>query len=188
MLDALPAVPNPTARSLSLYCVGEAWANSDPPAAIDLLTEAVGIAEGVGCTLVSSVATTALMAVVSRSGAHGATDLARLAATVRALVAAGNRNLLVTLLRNLSTLLGARGQHAAALELLAALQATADQHPSWGDEAEALRAVDAAARARLDPDAVRAARRRGSARSLTEAADEAVRALTGPDGSGPVSG
>ena len=188
VLDALPAVANPTARSLSLYCVAEAWANSDPPAAIDLLTEAVGIADGVGCTLVTSVATTALMAVVSRSGAYGANDLGRLAGTVRALVAAGNRNLLVTLLRNLSTLLGARGQHAAALELLAALQATAGQHPSWGDEAEALRAVEASARAHLDADAVRAARRRGSARSLTEAADEAVRALTGPDGSGPVSG
>lgn len=106
---------------------------------------------------------------------------------MRALVAAGNRNLLVTLLRNLSTLLGARGQHAAALELLAALEATAGRRPSWGDEAEALRAVEASARAHLDADTV-AARRRGSARSLTEAADEAVRALAGPDGSGPVSG
>ncbi len=183
VLDALPAVANPTARSLSLYCVAEAWANSDPPAAIDLLTEAVGIADGVGCTLVVSVATTALMAVVSRSGAYGENDLARLTSTVQALVAAGNRNLLVTLLRNLPRLLDARGQHTAALELLAALEATAGQRPSWGDEAEALRAVEASARAVLDPDAVRAARQRGSARSLTEAADEAVRSLTGPDGS-----
>ncbi|MFT3969226.1 MAG: BTAD domain-containing putative transcriptional regulator [Micropruina sp.] len=178
VLDALPAVTNPTARSLSLYCVGEAWASSDPAAAVDLLTEAVGIAEQAGCTLVVSVATTALMALVSRSDASTETDLTRLAATVQALIAAGNRNLLVTLLRNLASLLGSRGQHAAALELLAALEVTAGQRPSWGDEADALRSVEASARTGLDADAVRAARLRGQARSLTEAAREAVRALT----------
>ncbi len=180
VLDTLPAVTNPTARSLSLYCVGEAWAGSDPAAAIDMLTEAVGIAEQAGCTLVVSVATTALMALISRSGASTDADLARLAATVQALIAAGNRNLLVTLLRNLASLLGSRGQHADALELLAALEVTAGQRPSWGGEADALRSVEASARTGLDADAVRAARLRGQARSLAEAARAAVRALTGP--------
>ena len=181
VLDALPAVTNPTARSLSLYCVGEAWASSDPAAAVDVLTEAVGIAEQAGCTLVVSVATTALMAVVSRSGASTESDLARLSSTVRALVSAGNHNLLVTLLRNLSSLLSSRQQHVATLELLAALEVAAGQRPSWGAEAEAMRSVEAAALAGLDADEVRAARLRGQARGLTEAAHEAVRALTGPD-------
>ena len=187
VLDALPGTTNPSAHALALYCVGEAWAAGDPGAAAGILTRAIAEADDVGCTLVSSVATTALLAVLTRASTPSAPDLARLGATVENLVASGNQNLLVTLIRNLATPLSRHGRHTAIIELLAALDAVAARRPSWGEEAEALASAASLALSALPADAVQAARRRGAARPLAAAAREAVRVLTDAR-SAPVDG
>lgn len=176
--DAQRVTDNPTARALSLYCLGEAWAGDDPERALGLLSDAIRLADAVGCALVTSVATTALTAVVTRLGSPDRDSLDRVVAAVDSLVSSGNENLLVTLLRNLVVLLSDRGQHAAVLELLATLAGHERDRPSWGAETAALRAAAVAARDALPAAAAAEAAAAGAGRSLAQAATEVLRELS----------
>lgn len=166
---------SPSVRTMLGYCLGEAWAASDPLRAVTLMTEAADEAEAVGSRLVVGVARTAATALAARIGAVDESTAALLATTLTSWVRTGNENLLLTSLRNTAPVLVRLGRHVAAAELLAALQ----QHDgSWGDEASALEAARSASLEALGDQAFTAAWAAGAGRTLPEAAEHA-RAVLG---------
>jgi predicted ATPase/DNA-binding SARP family transcriptional activator len=167
---------NPTTRAFCLYGEGEALALDDPKAALDHLTRSIAMAESVDSRLVRGVAMTAETALRSRSGRLDRETVDSTAAAVRHWFGSGNENLFTTCLRNVVPLLGRLGAHREVAELVAALAAGAPDRPSYGPEADRIKACVAAAREAMGEE-FRVAWRRGSGRSTTEAAREVLAAL-----------
>jgi tetratricopeptide (TPR) repeat protein len=140
--------PNASVRAWAEYGVGEAILDDDPPAAIAHFDRAVAIGRAVQSRYVVSMATVSAMSLQAR---HGELDAAveRFAEVIARLDRIGDRPHLLTVLRNLLVLLRRLG----ADEEVAWLAGVVDdpRHPSFGDEAELVRAVcDATSMARRD--------------------------------------
>ncbi len=170
------AVDNPTAQAFVHYAVGEALSADDPEAALGHLARSVALAESVDNRLVRGVAMIAETALRSRSGRLDQATVDHTVAAVRHWFGSGNANLFTTCLRNVVPLLGRLGAHREVTELVAALTAGAPDRPSYGPEAEGIEACVAAARDALGEE-FPVVWRRGSRRSTTEAARQAISAL-----------
>jgi hypothetical protein len=94
-----------------------------------------------------------------------------------------NRTLLVTTLRNLVVLLVRTGRDEAAAVLAATLQEAAPSRP-YGAEAARITTALAAVQRRLGDSAYQSAWEAGAAKTLEEAADDAMR-LVDPGPSSP---
>jgi predicted ATPase/DNA-binding SARP family transcriptional activator len=174
-VTAARASANPTAIAMARFAEGEALADIDPAAAATALEEAQRGAQDVGNRYVAGTALTATVALRSR---HGPPDpaLALFRDAVKHWQSTGNRGLIVTTLRNLVILLARTGRDEAATTLAATLQAQAPGK-SYGKEAERIATALAAVRHRLGDAAYAQAWAAGTARTLEEAADGAIRLL-----------
>jgi predicted ATPase/DNA-binding SARP family transcriptional activator len=174
------ASANPTATAMARFAEGEALADRDPAAAAAALEEARRRAQEVGNRFVAGTALTATVALRSR---HGPPDqaLALFRDAVEHWRSSRNRGLIVTTLRNLVVLLARTGRDEAATTLAATLQLQAPGK-SYGTEAERIATALAAVRQRLGDAAHARAWTAGTARTLEEAADAAIRLLdSGPE-------
>jgi predicted ATPase/DNA-binding SARP family transcriptional activator len=171
---------NPTAIAMARFSQGEALADLDPTAAAAALEQARRRAQEVGNRYVAGTALTATVALRSR---HGPPDqaLVLFRDAVEHWRSSRNRGLIVTTLRNLAILLARTGRDEAATTLAATLQAQAPAE-SYGREAERIATALAAVRQRLGDTAYARAWRVGTARSLEEAAEAAVRLLDSASG------
>ena len=181
-VTAALASANPTAIAMARFAEGEALADLDPTAATAALEEARQRAQDVGNRYVAGTALTATVALHSR---HGPPDpaLALFRDAVKHWQHTGNRALIVTTLRNLVILLARTGRDQAATTLAATLQLQAPGK-SYGTEAERIATALAAVRQRLGDAAYGQAWTAGTARTLEEAADAAVRLLDSGSGAG----
>jgi predicted ATPase/DNA-binding SARP family transcriptional activator len=172
---AARASANPTAIAMARFAEGEALVNLDPAAAAAALEEARRRAQEVGNRFVAGTALTAAVALRSR---HGPPDqaLALFRDAVQHWRNSGNRGLIVTTLRNLVVLLARTGRDEAAVTLAATLQLQAPGK-SYGTEAERIATALAAIRRRVSDAAYARAWAAGEARTLDEAADQAIRLL-----------
>jgi predicted ATPase len=172
---AARASANPTAMAMARFAEGEALVNLDPAAAAAALEEARRRAQEVGNRFVAGTALTAAVALRSR---HGPPDqaLALFRDAVQHWRNSGNRGLIVTTLRNLVVLLARTGRDEAAVTLAATLQLQAPGK-SYGTEAERIATALAAIRRRVGDAAYARAWAAGEARTLDEAADQAIRLL-----------
>jgi ATP/maltotriose-dependent transcriptional regulator MalT len=178
---AAGAAANPTAVAMARFAEGEAVADTDPERASAALDEARRRAREVGNRFIAGTALTTLVALRARHGPpREAQGLFRDAIdhwrTNR------NRRLLVTTLRNLVVLLARTGRDEAAAALAATLQAAAPSR-SYGAEAARITTALAAVRNRLGDSAYDRAWTAGAARTLEEAADDAVHLLDSSPGS-----
>jgi hypothetical protein len=164
---------------MARFAEGEALADLDLTAALE---EARQRAQDVGNRYVAGTALTATVALHSR---HGPPDpaLALFRDAVKHWQHTGNRALIVTTLRNLVILLARTGRDQAATTLAATLQLQAPGK-SYGTEAERIATALAAVRQRLGDAAYGQAWTAGTARTLEEAADAAVRLLDSGSGAG----
>lgn len=176
------ASANPTAIAMARFAEGEALADLDPAGALAALEEARRHAEDVGNRFVVGTALTATVALRSRHGPP-ASALALFRDAVKHWQGAGDRALIVTTLRNLVVLLARTGRDEAAASLAATLQLRAPGK-SYGTEAERIATALAAVRQRLGDAAYAEAWAAGTARTLEEAADDAVRLLESGPGVG----
>jgi predicted ATPase/DNA-binding SARP family transcriptional activator len=176
-VTAALASANPTAIAMARFAEGEALADLDPTGAAAALEEARRRAQDVGNRFIAGTALTAAVALRSR---HGPPDpaLALFRDAVRHWQSTGNRALLVVTLRNLVVLLARTGRDQAAATLAATLQLQAPGK-SYGKEARRIATALAAVRQRLGDAAYAQAWTAGTARTLEDAADAAVR-LLGP--------
>jgi predicted ATPase/DNA-binding SARP family transcriptional activator len=175
-LAAARASANPTAIAMARFAEGEAFADADPARAAAALDEARRRAGEVGNRFVAGTALTALVAL---RGRHGPPEeaLALFRDAVGHWRATPNRTLLVTTLRNLVVLLARTGRDEPAAALAATVREVAPSR-SYGAEAARIATALAAVRRRLGDAAYRRAQAAGAARTLEEAADDAVRLLT----------
>jgi predicted ATPase/DNA-binding SARP family transcriptional activator len=180
---AAHASSNPTAIAMAGFAQGEALADIDPARAAAALEEALGLAREVGNRFVAGTALTAMVALRSRHGPPGPA-LALFRDAIEHWRGSRNRTLLVTTLRNLVVLLARTGRDRAAAELAATLEA-ASATRSYGTEAARVRTALAAVRRRLGAAAYDQARAAGAARSLEEAAENALGLLTPAPGGPP---
>jgi predicted ATPase len=174
------ASANPTAIAMARFAEGEALADLDPSAAATALEQARRGAQDVGNRYVAGTALTATVALRSR---HGPPDqaLTLFRDAVQHWRSSRNRGLIVTTLRNLFVLLARTGRDEAATTLAATIQAQAPSK-SYGKEAERIATALAAVRRRLGDAAYAQAWTTGTARTLEEAADAAIRLLdSGPE-------
>ena len=161
--------------AMARFAEGEAFADADPVRASAALDEAVRRARDVGNRFVAGTALTALVALRGRLGpAEEALALFRDA--IDHWLASRNRALLVTTLRNLVVLLARTGRDQGAATLAATLEVAAPSR-SYGAEAARTATALAAVRRRLGTAAYDAAWAAGTARTLEEAAGDAVRLL-----------
>ena len=169
------ACANPTAIAMARFAEGEAFADADPERAAAALDEAVRRAREVGNRFVAGAALTALVAL---RGRHGPPEeaLARFLDAIDHWRASRNRPLLVTTLRNLVVLLARTGRDEPAAALAATVREVAPS-PSYGVEATRIATALTAVRRRLGDAAYQRAQAAGAARTLEEAADDAVRLL-----------
>jgi hypothetical protein len=179
-VTAALASANPTAIAMARFAEGEAITDLDPANAFAALDEARRRAQDVGNRFVAGTALTAAVALRSR---HGPPDqaLAPFRDAVKHWQSAGDRALIVTTLRNLVVLLARTGRNEAAATLAATLQLRAPGK-SYGTEAERIETALAAVRQRLGDAAYAEAWAAGTARTLKEAADDAVRLLESDSG------
>jgi predicted ATPase len=170
------ATGNPSAVAFALFALAESHGDGGPAVAIPALDEALRLAGSVGNRFVAGVTRTAMVAL---RGRHGPPEpaLALFADAIRHWRTTGGRPLLSIALRNLIVLFARTGRDAAAVELAAALDAPAGVH---GAEAERLTLALAAVRVRLPAASAEEAWRRGSTRTVDEAAAEALRHLPAP--------
>ena len=169
------ASANPTAIAMARFAEGEALADLDPTGAAAALEEARRRAQDVGNRFIAG---TALTATVALRSCYGSPDpaLALFRDAVTHWQSIGNRALLVITLRNLVVLLARTGRDEAAATLAATLQRRAPGK-SYGTEAERIATALAAVRRRLGDAAYARAWAAGTAGTLEEAADDAVRLL-----------
>ena len=154
-------------------------ASALPASAAHTPSEVLQRAQDVGNRFIAGTALTAAVALRSR---HGPPDpaLALFRDAVRHWQSTGNRALLVVTLRNLVVLLARTGRDQAAATLAATLQLQAPGK-SYGKEARRIATALAAVRQRLGDAAYAQAWTAGTARTLEDAADAAVRLLdSGP--------
>ncbi|HEY7606231.1 MAG TPA: BTAD domain-containing putative transcriptional regulator [Actinomycetota bacterium] len=175
------ASANPTAMAMARFAEGEAFADADPARASASLDEARRRAREVGNRFVAG---TALTAKVALRGRHGPPEeaLALFRDAIDHWRTSANRALLVTTLRNLVVLLARTGRDEAAAALAATLQEAAPSR-SYGVEAARIVTALAAVRRRLGDAAYDGAWRAGAARTLEEAADDAMQVLVQGPGS-----
>jgi hypothetical protein len=166
---------NPTAIAMAHFAEGEALADLDPAAASAALEEARQGAQDVGNWFVADTALTATVALRSRHGPPQQA-LALFRDAVQHWRSSHNSGLIVTTLRNLVILLARTGRDEAATTLAATLQVQAPGK-SYGKEAERIATALAAVRQRLGDTAYARAWRVGTARTLEDAAEAAVRLL-----------
>jgi predicted ATPase/DNA-binding SARP family transcriptional activator len=169
------ASANPTALAMARFAEGEALADVDPARASAALEEALGRAREVGNRFVAGTALTAMVALRAR---HGPPEeaLALFREAIDHWRTSRNRALLVTTLRNLVVLLARTGRDEAAAALAATLHEAAPSR-SYGLEASRITTALAAVRRRLGDAAYDGAWTAGAARTLEEAADDAMRLL-----------
>jgi tetratricopeptide (TPR) repeat protein len=169
------ASANPTALAMARFAEGEALADLDPARAAAALEEALRWAREVGNRFVAGTAMTAMVALRAR---HGPPEeaLALFRDAIDHWRTSRNRTLLATTLRNLVVLLARTGRDEAAAALAASLDEAAPSRP-YGAEAARVTTVLAAVRRRLGDAAYDGAWTVGAARTLEEAADDAVRLL-----------
>ncbi|MBM2622140.1 winged helix-turn-helix domain-containing protein [Actinoplanes sp. LDG1-06] len=171
-VDLADATGNPGARAEARYGLGEALGDSDPERALELLTEAAGLAATVDDRLFRGASETAAVAIRSRHG-----DPAAALASFREVLAlwreVGNDTLRAAALRNLVVLLVRVGADETAVLVDAALP-PADVYPA--EQARIDRARAAVAE-RLGAGRVAALRRRGALLSPAAVHDEASRAI-----------
>jgi predicted ATPase/DNA-binding SARP family transcriptional activator len=174
-VTAAHAAANPTAMAMARFAEGEAFADADPARAAAALDQALRRARDVGNRFVAG---TALTARVALRGRHGPPEeaLALFRDAIDHWRASRNRALLMTTLRNLVILLARTGRDEAAATLAAALEAAAMSR-SYGAEAARTTTALAAVRRRLGDAAYEGARAAGAARTIEEAADDALRLL-----------
>jgi predicted ATPase/DNA-binding SARP family transcriptional activator len=174
-VTAALASANPTAMAMARFAEGEALAEVDPALASAALEEAVRRAREVGNRFVAG---TALTAMVALRGRHGPPEeaLALFRDAIDHWRASRNRALLVTTLRNLVVLLARTGRDEAAAALAATLHEAAPSR-SYGVEAARVTTALAAVRRRLGDAAYDGAWTAGAARTLAEAADDAMHLL-----------
>ena len=161
--------------AMARFAEGEAFADADPARAAAALDEALRRARDVGNRFVAG---TALTARVALRGRHGPPEeaLALFRDAIDHWRASRNRALLMTTLRNLVILLARTGRDEGAATLAATLEAAAIRR-SYGAEAARTTTALAAVRRRLGDAAYEGARAAGAARTIEEAADDAVRLL-----------
>ena len=160
---------------MARFAEGEALADLDPARASAALEEAVRRAREVGNRFVAGTAFTAMVALRARHGPpEEALGLFRDA--IDHWRTSRNRALLVTTLRNLVVLLARTGRDEAAASLAASLQEAAPSR-SYGVEATRISTALSAVRHRLGDAAWDGAWTAGAARTLEEAADDAMRLL-----------
>ena len=169
---------NPTAIAMARFAEGEAFADADPARASAALDEAIRRAREVGNRFVAGAALTAMVALRGRHGPPEAA-LSLFRDAVDHWRANGNRSLLVVTLRNLVVLLARTGRDQSAATLAATLEETAESRP-YGAEAARITTALAAVRRRLGEAAYGRAWAAGTARTLEEAADDAVGLLDVP--------
>jgi predicted ATPase/DNA-binding SARP family transcriptional activator len=174
-VTAALAAANPTALAMARFAEGEALTDIDPARASAALEEGLWRAREVGNRFVAGTAMTAMVALRAR---HGPPEeaLALFRDAIDHWRASRNRALLVTTLRNLVVLLARTGRDEAAAGLAATLQETAPSR-SYGAEATRIATALAAVRRRLGDAAYDGAWTAGAARTLEEAADDAIRLL-----------
>ena len=160
---------------MARFAEGEALADLDPPGAVAALEQARRRAQDVGNRFIAGTALTATVALRSR---HGPPDQALLLfrEAVGHWRSTANRALIVTTLRNLVVLLARTGRDEAAATLAATLQLQAPGK-SYGTEAERIATALATVRRRLGHAAYAQAWAAGTARTLEEAADDAMHLL-----------
>ncbi|GAA0453407.1 SARP family transcriptional regulator [Paractinoplanes deccanensis] len=166
-LDLATSTGNPSARAEALYGLGEALGDTDPPRALDLLTEAAALAATVDDRLFRGAAETAAVAIRSRHG-DPAAALASFREVLNLWRAVGNDTLQAAALRNLIVLLVRVGADETAVLVDAALP-PAGLYPA---EAARLDRARAAATERLGPERVAELRGRKA-----HVHDEASRAI-----------
>jgi hypothetical protein len=174
-VTAALAAANPTALAMARFAEGEALADIDPARASAALGEALRQAREVGNRFVAGTALTALVAL---RGRHGPPEeaLSLFREAIGHWLASRNRALLVTTLRNLVVLLARTGRDEAAASLAASLEVAATSR-SYGVEAARTATALAAVRRRLGDAAYGGAHAAGAARTLEQAADDALRLL-----------
>ena len=174
-VTAALAAANPTALAMARFAEGEALTDIDPARASVALEEGLWRAREVGNRFVAGTAMTAMVALRAR---HGPPEeaLALFRDAIDHWRTSRNRALLVTTLRNLVVLLARTGRDEAAAGLAATLQETAPSR-SYGAEATRIATALAAVRRRLGDAAYDGAWTAGAARTLEEAADDAIRLL-----------
>jgi predicted ATPase/DNA-binding SARP family transcriptional activator len=175
------AAANPTALAMARFAEGEALADIDPARAAAALEDALRQAREVGNRFVAG---TALTAMVALRGRHGPPEeaLALFRDAIDHWRTSRNRALLVTTLRNLVVLLARTGRDEAAAALAASLEEAATSR-SYGVEATRITTALATVRRRLGDAAFDRAWTAGAARTLEEAADDAMRLLDPGPGS-----
>jgi predicted ATPase len=171
---------NPTAIAMARFAEGEAFADADadPARASAALDEAIRRAREVGNRFVAGAALTAMVALRGRHGPPEAA-LSLFRDAIDHWRASGNRSLLVVTLRNLVVLLARTARDESAASLAATLEETAESRP-YGAEAARITTALAAVRRRLGEAAYDRAWAAGTARTLEEAADDAVDLLDVP--------
>jgi predicted ATPase/DNA-binding SARP family transcriptional activator len=179
-VTAALAAANPTAIAMARFAEGEAFGDADPARASAALDEAQRRAREVGNRFVAG---TALTARVALRGRHGPPEeaLALFRDAIDHWRTSRNRALLVTTLRNLVVLLARTGRDEAAAALASALEAAPSR--SYGVEAARITTALAAVRRRLGGAAYDRAWTAGAARTMEEAADDAMRLLDPSPGS-----
>jgi predicted ATPase/DNA-binding SARP family transcriptional activator len=179
-VTAALAAANPTATAMARFAEGEAFADADPARASAALDGARRLAREVGNRFVAGTSLTALVALRAR---HGPPEeaLALFRDAIDHWRTSRNRALLVTTLRNLVVLLARTGRDEAAAALASALEAAPSR--SYGAEATRITTALAAVRRRLGDVAYDSAWTAGAARTLEEAADDAMQLLDPGPGS-----
>jgi len=137
---------NPTARAWAEYGAGEAILDRDPPVALAHLDRAMAIGRSAQSWYVVNMATVSAMSLQARHGELSAA-IVSFGEVISRLDRIGDRPHLLTVLRNLIVLL----QRLDADEEVAWLTGFVDDpmHPSYGEEAELVRAASDAAWASL---------------------------------------
>jgi predicted ATPase/DNA-binding SARP family transcriptional activator len=150
----------PSARALAAYALGEALADQRPGEALEAFDRSCTQAARVGARFVEGLARTADVAL---RGRHGDPEeaLVRYEAALRVWHDTGADGLVLTTLRNLVVLLVRVADDAAAMTLDAATERLRT-HDVYGEEVVRLERARHAAAARLGPERLAAARRRGA--------------------------
>lgn len=165
-----------TARAWAAYVAGETLGVTDPRDALEQLGRSVALAETVGATFVSGVATVAQAAVATRVG-ETTLALQRFPEAVRHWQRAGMWVQQWTTLRNLALLLADLGAHGPAAVLLAASEDPPDASAVTGEDRQRIDSLWDRLLAGLGQQEIDRHRATASAMTRTDAVASALTAL-----------
>jgi hypothetical protein len=158
------------------YCAGEAVLATDPPLARRRFERAVELARETGASFVEGVAGASLTSMDARTG-----DPERAAADYRALIdhwrRAGMWSTQWTMLRSIAGLLHRLGRPREAAVLLGAVRATEAGHRIYGSDEITMQELEAALRADLGDEVLRAEMADGAVLDGSAAVEHALRCL-----------